>query len=168
MKSLVVTLLGFTLLFSACAGSVPADRKRTKRSTTNQLGYVLPGYNFSIDADYNPRTAGFFSGYTSLTVAIVNKGFHAIRMRPDKDRWKVKDRQGRWHRGILEIQYEEPLIWSRLDPRAQKIMLYPEMVPPGYTQTFQIFIPGTVNLAGFDRIKYYNATAKKTFTFTRY
>jgi hypothetical protein len=132
------------------------------------LGYILPRYNFSIDAEFNPRTAHIIPGYTALTVAIVNKGFRAVRLRPDKDHWKFKDRKGRWHTGITDIQYEAPERWHRLHPRARKLILYPDAVPQGYTQTFQIFVPGEVNLAGFHTLKHYNATLKKTFTFTRY
>ncbi len=164
---LITLAVGISLLFSACVIS-GAKSGSKKDVLTNRLGYVLPKYNFSIDAAYDPRTAGIIEGYTALTVAVVNKGFGAVTMRPDKDSWKIKDRGGSWHRGILDIQYEAPEQWHRLHPKAKQLMIYPTAIPPGYTQTFQLFFPGQVDLAGFDRIRYHSGDKKKTFTFTRY
>lgn len=164
----LVLFVACSLLFSACTTSGDPKPKKSKDVLTNQLGYVLPKFHFSIDGYYDARTANMMPGYTALTVAVANKGFQNIAMRPDKDVWRVKERGGKWHKAILDIQYQEPEYWQRLSPRAQQLILYPTEVPPGYTQTFQLFVPGKVNLAGFDAIKYRSGNAKKTFTFTRY
>ncbi len=169
-KTKTIIMLGLAVsLVAGCVTVGSSGRaKKGKDVRENRLGYVLPKYNFSIDANYDPRAASLIQGYTGITVAVTNKGLRGLLMRPDKDHWKVKDREGKWHRAILDIQYEAPEAWERLPIKARGLVLYPDGVPAGHTQTFQIFIPGTINLAGFDRIKYYSADMKKAFTFTRY
>lgn len=161
----ILLLLILPLLTVSCGGS---GRRGRSAPTTERFGYVLGKYNISIDGEYNPDTGHVISGYTAVTVAIANKSFKALRLRPDKDRWRIKDRRGKWHRGINEIQYEAADAWQNLHPDAQRLMAYPLMVPPGYTQTFEIFVPGEHDLSGFRAIQHHNAILGKTFTFTRY
>ena len=161
--SLVLIVLSVALL--GCTGG---GTRRRSAPTTERLGYVLNKHLISIDAEFNPETGYIIPGYTALTVALANKSMRPFRLRPDKDRWQVRDRKGRWHKGINEIQYEAQEAWDRLHPEARRLMEYPVMVPPGYTQTFEIFFKGDLNLAGFRAIRHRNTISGKTYTFTRY
>jgi len=167
---LLILLTSIVVLVSACVSSGSSNPpKKPKLATKNQLGYVLPGYLFSIDASYDPKIQGMIPGYTAVTVAVVNKGFEQITFRPDTDRWVIKDRLGKQHKATNDIQYKAPAAWDSLHTETRRLIAYPTVVPPGYTQTFQLFFPKEdVDFAGFLYIKHYNATAKKTFTFTRY
>jgi len=168
-RKLLILLISIVVLVTACVSSGSKPPKKRKLSTKNQLGYVLPGYLFSIDAAYDPKIQGMIPGYTAMTVAVVNKGFEQITFRPDTDRWIIKDRDGKQHKAINDIQYAAPAAWDGLHPETRRLIAYPTVVPPGYTQTFQLFFPKEdVDFAGFIYIKHYNATAKKTFTFSRY
>ncbi len=160
--------VGMILLGTACVSTGPNPNKKKKTPTTNRLGYVMPRYNFSLDAEFNPRTARILPGYTGLTVAAANKDFRPLRFRPDKDKWRVRARGGKWHRALVEMQYEAPESWARLHPKVQQIVSYPDTVPPGYTQTFKVFIPGEHDLTGFLAIEFYSGVLQKKFTFTRY
>lgn len=166
LSVIVSVVVGLSLV--QCATTSP-KKPKTEMVTENKLGHVLPGYFFSVDAQYDPNIQGLIPGYTAITVAVVNKSLQALEFRPDEDRWKIQDRQKKWHRAVNEIQYEAPEAWESLHPEARRLISYPVVVPPGYTQTFQLFFPGdNLDLAGFYEIQHYNAGKKKTFTFTRY
>lgn len=166
---LIVTLLLASTSLNQCATTETSKKTKPDMETENKLGHVLPGYFFSIDAQYDPSVQAILPGYTTITVAVVNKSLRPIEFRPDEDRWKIQDRKKKWHRAVNEIQYEEPDLWESLHPEARRLMAYPVVVPPGYTQTFQLFFPGdNIELGGFYEIQHYNAAFKKTFTFTRY
>lgn len=170
-KRILFALFVISITFGgiSCAGGGRANKTSSIRgSTQGQLGYVLPKYNFSIDAEYSTEVALVIPGYTAITVAIANKSLKAIKLRPDKDRWRIKDRKGKAYNAINEIQYEAPQAWNSLHPEARRMMEYPMMVPPGYTQTFEVFFPGELDLSGFREIQYYNEASGKTFTFSRY
>ena len=165
---LLSVLCTLTFLTQCASTNNGNSTKKPKAPTENRLGYVMPKYNFSIDGDYNTQTAHLIPGYTAVTVAIANKGFNPILLQPDKDRWRIKDRKGKWHKAVNEIQYEAPELWEKLQDETQKMIAYPAMVPPGYTQTFSLFFPGEVNLAGFKAIEFYSASWEKKLTFKRY
>ena len=165
---IVALVVSLPLVQCATTSTSPKEPKR-EMVTENQLGHVLPGYFFSIDAAYDPSIEGIIPGYTAITVAVVNKSLKPLEFRPDTDRWKIKDRKKKWHRAVNEIQYEAPEAWESLHPEARRLISYPVLVPPGYTQTFQLFFPGDdIDFAGFYEIQHYNAGLNKTFTFTRY
>lgn len=162
-------LLCFGLIVSACATSGERKKKSTvKKETTQQLGYVLAGYNVSVDGQFDPKVSDIIEGYTAFTIAIANKSFKPLSLRPDKDLWQIKDRDGKWYRAINDIQFEAADRWEQLHPDAQRLLAYPVVVPAGYTQTFEVFLKGQVDLRGFLAIKHYNAGEDVTWTFTRY
>ena len=168
-KLLMVLILSGIVSVVSCVSTTSSSKPKTEKVTSNKLGHVLPGYFFSIDAEYEPKLNNLITGYTAITVAVANKGLIPIEFRLDKDRWQVKDRNKKWHRAIIDIQYEVPQQWAQLHPETRRMIIYPVTVPPGYTQTFQLFFPGNnLDLAGFLVLKHFNDGESETFTFTRY
>jgi hypothetical protein len=165
----LVFFVCMSLGITACMTTDGEPRSKKRKDIRNaRLGYVLPVYNFAVDAEYSEVASKMIKDFSALTVAIANKSMQAVQMRPDKDRWRVKDRSGKWRSATNDIQYSHRDAWLALNEKTQRLVSYPLIVPVGYTQTFELFFDGSPDLAGFLEIEYYNAYQKKSFRFTRY
>lgn len=43
--------------------------------------------------------------------------------------------------GILDLARRDPVLWSTLEPKMRKLLIYPETIPPRQVRSVYIFIP---------------------------
>lgn len=154
-------ILIFLFLF-ACVSSPPKAHRRPKKVEA-PAGKFIPGYGFSIDARYDPRFDNLVPGYKLLTVVIRNTSLQVIQTDRKKDRWVVIDREGKKHRGIVNLKARDRDLWIDLPEKLKGLIDYPDDIPISYTATFDLLFPLTVPLKGFREVVFKNATWDQEF-----
>ncbi len=157
MKKTVGLFLLLLLIQGGCAG------KRKPEVAEAQAGRFIPRYGFSIDAQYDSKLDKLLPAYKTLSVGIRNTSLQLIRMEARRDRWIVVDRSGKKIRAINSLRHKDRKSWNRLSPRRRDLIEYPEVVPIGYTVTFNLFFPKKVALEDFRQIWYKNSASGQEF-----
>src|SRR5262249_43462617 len=86
-----------------------------------------------------------------------------IKLDPANDQWFVEDAWGRKQKAIVSLRIRDPRVWAELPPRVKDLVEYPAGVQMGYTQTFDIFFPESIDLDRFRSISFYSAILKQNF-----
>ena len=153
-----------TLLFLAVAFTEAAcveSKKESKTSSTQRLN--IPNWGINIDATYDKKLDEVVPGYKILTVAITNRSVDMIKLDPNNDQWTIEDAWGRKQRAVISLRIKDPRVWDILPPKVKDLVEYPAGVQMGYSQTFDLFFPKSVELEGFRGIAFYSATMHQNF-----
>jgi hypothetical protein len=131
--------------------------------TASQARLNLPNWGVTIDATYDRKLDGIVPGYRILTVALTNRSVDMIKLDPVNDQWFIEDAWGRKQKAIVSLRVRDPRAWTELPPRVKDLVEYPAGVQMGYTQTFDIFFPESIDLDRFRSISFYSAILKQNF-----
>lgn len=153
----------FSLICLCAITSFACVSARSSSSPKNvtQVGQQLHKKGLTIDAYYDQRLDGLVPGYKVITVALTNQSFNVVKLNPLRDRWEIEDVSGRTLRAINSIRIKDPDSFNRLPAKIRQLVSYPNGVSMGYTETFDLFFPESVDLAGFRSINFYNSTLKE-------
>ena len=164
LKSFILLLLSTLLIVTLGCVTVPKNKKKSSGPITAYLGQNIIQYAISIDAQHYTQLDTLLPKYKILTIAMTNQSLGTLRLDPLKDKWKVQDYRGRWHKAINSLEVHDPKSWNQIPEKMQKLIRYPITVPTGFTQTFDIFFPAKkVQLKDFRALRYYNAPLHQKF-----
>jgi len=156
-KALSFLMIACVAGLSACVSK--SDNPKT--SSTQRLN--VPNWGITIDATYDKKLDEVVPGYKILTVAITNRSVDMIKLDPNNDQWTIEDAWGRKQKAVVSLRIKDPRVWDVLPPRVKDLVEYPAGVQMGYSQTFDLFFPQSVDLEGFRSIAFYSATLKQNF-----
>lgn len=154
---LILAMLVLVISESACVES----RKDSKTSSSQRLN--IPNWGITIDATYDKKLDEVVPGYKILTVAITNRSVDMIKLDPNNDQWTIEDAWGRKQKAVVSLRIRDPKVWDILPPKVKDLVEYPAGVQMGYSQTFDLFFPHSVELEGFRAIAFYSAVLKQNF-----
>lgn len=143
------------LSLTGCA-TVRVGKKKPTKQVTGQTGRNIPQYSLSIDANYDPRLDNLIPGYKLLPVVIRNSSLQAIPMNLRADRWVIIGEKGQKYAAMNSLRLKDPVYWRRVPDQVRTMIDYPEIIPIGYSVTFDLLFPENVNLEYFEGIRYYN------------
>jgi len=154
--------LGIILTSISVAGCMGGGGGSTPK-TASQTRLNLPNWGIVIDATYDTKLDGVIPGYKILTVALTNRSVDIIKLDQASDQWFIEDAWGKKQKGINSLRLRDPNVWAQLPPKVKDIIEYPGGVQMGYTQTFDLFFPDSIDLQRFRSISFYSANLKQNF-----
>ena len=158
------TLLLLTLiLLTACAPSRSAQKK-TNKIIQGDAGRIIQPYSISIDTKYDSRLDHLIPGYKLLPIVIRNVSLQPITMDVRQDRWVVIGENGKKYPAFNSLRIKNPVEWRNVPEELRSIIDYPEVLPIGYSVTFDLLLSPQANLDYFKEIRYYNATLRQEFS----
>ncbi|GEM_PF-1072584 len=158
-RKLLPFFISLILFFpSAC---ITRGENYPKTSSTQRLN--VPNWGITIDATYDKKLDEIVPGYKILTVALTNRSVDMIKLDPNNDQWTIEDAWGRKQKAVVSLRIRDPRAWDLLPPKVRDLVEYPAGIQMGYTQTFDLFFPQSVELEGFRSIAFYCAALKEHF-----
>ncbi len=152
-------LLGVFLVLISSLGCFSKDIPKT----ASNARLNLPNWGIIIDATYDKKLDGVVPGYKVMTVALTNRSYDMIKLDPAGDQWFIEDAWGRKQKGIASLRNRDARTWGALPEKVRRLIEYPAGVQMGYTQTFDLFFPQSLELEGFRAISFYSAVMKQNF-----
>jgi hypothetical protein len=151
-------LLSFLVMgcYTSSGGSNP-------KTSSSQARLNLPNWGIVIDANYDQKLDGVVPGYKVVTIALTNRSIDLIKLDQMNDQWFIEDAIGKKLKGIISLRVRDPQTWNQLPPKVKDIIEYPGGVQIGYTQTFDLFFPESIDLNRFRAISFYSANLKQNF-----
>lgn len=135
-----------------------ADAKK-KNVIMAQGGVPVPNLGMTIDASYDPRLDNFAPGYKMVNVAIVNESLNIIYMDPQSDKWiVVLADDSKEHTAVHDLRQKDPKAWAQTPERVRDFIGYPLALPIGARQVIDLFLPKSLDLTKFIKLKYYIAS----------
>lgn len=155
------TLFTYSMILSMALISACVPSKKDSKTSTQRLN--VPNWGITIDATYDKKLDEVVPGYKILTVAITNRSVDMIKLDPNGDQWTIEDAWGRKQKAVVSLRIKDPRVWDILPPKVKDLVDYPAGVQMGYSQTFDLFFPTSVELEGFRSIAFYSAVLKENF-----